>query len=79
MKCLWTDRFIRTIQRALQSRHIHVSTYRVEGASEAFLHSLKMTRRIDEKMVKLYYDLIEEDETKIQLMNDVVDFWKANN
>lgn len=36
LKRLWTARFIPTIQRVLEAHHIHVSDYRVHGASEAF-------------------------------------------
>lgn len=77
LKRLWTDRFIATIQRVLHARNIQVSVYRVHGATEAFLHNLKMTRRIGEKIDKLYDMLIGEDEAKIKEMNEVADFWKG--
>jgi len=41
-----------------------VSERRIQGASEAFIHNLKTSRRIKERLEKLNAELGEEDDTK---------------
>ena len=74
---LWTDRFIPSILRALEKRALpmSVSEHRIQGLCEAFLHDLKFSKRIDDKIGKLFFRLTGGEVGKIKAMTAAAEYW----
>ncbi|KAL7388378.1 hypothetical protein ABVT39_012680 [Epinephelus coioides] len=75
MQRLWTDRFIPTIQRALNAPRLCVSQYRIRGACDFLLHDFKTIRCIDHSIAKIYNTMTEGDEEKIEIVDQALEFW----
>ena len=62
MKRLWLTDFITEIDQTLIYKEMFTDDWRIQGASEAFLHNLKNCRRLKERLEKIHAELDGEEE-----------------